>query len=383
MDLIIVLLKVTFAQLGSCWESFFCDRLWPMFPELYSGAISGKWVVKMIKRIVKAHKPIAAFMLMWALSVGQGLTGQSVVVEVEENIRSSENGTVLGRMNKGGEFQLIASGEGWMQINLQGWVWEASLQSIDRGGFDLMVSSTIGENIRDEPQGTIIGRLEDGTLLKSVEKITGWIRVERKVWIWAQSVDVQGIDVSSKEETLGIGQDETEWLTVGNNGLPVLNIPNGDTLLRALPRSSLEVLARQGNWAQVTINGWVWAPETSQDLLELPLVVDVQIADIADRGKELQGRLLQWDLQFISVEEADGIRSDFYQNETFLLTKLANSEDDFVYVTFSEGLEEELTLLTPLDYVRVVGRLRTASEKLTEAPILELISLERVTYRNQ
>ena len=92
---------------------------------------------------------------------------------------------------------------------------------------------------------------------------------------------------------------------------------------------------------------------------------------------------MQWDLQFISVEEADGIRSDFYQNETFLLTKLANSEDDFVYVTFSKGLEEELTLLTPLDYVRVVGRLRTASEKLTEAPILELISLERVTYRNQ
>jgi hypothetical protein len=114
-------------------------------------------------------------------------------------------------------------------------------------------------------------------------------------------------------------------------------------------------------------------------LLNLPVIVDVDIGELGQRSEELEGRFLQWDLQFISLEEADGIRSDFYQNEKFLVTRLLNSEDSFIYVTVSPDLTEAVSFLSPLDHVRVVGRLRTVSEKLTEAPVLELISFERIS----
>ena len=61
------------------------------------------------------------------------------------------------------------------------------------------------------------------------------------------------------------------------------------------------------------------------------------------------------------MEEADEIRSDFYQNEKFLVTRLVESEDSFIYVTVSPDLIEEVSFLNPLDHFRVVGRLRTSS----------------------
>lgn len=341
--------------------------------------VFGKRVYDMIGKASRVYRSAMVLSLGCSFVFGQGLAGQAGIVQLDENIRASENGALLGRINKGLGLKLLTARDSWMQFNLEGWVWEASLQLADRGDFELVVSALEGENIRDRPQGTIIGRLENGTLLESVERNGGWVRVERKVWIWAQSVDMTNDDIEVERSDLGTGGGTIEWLTLGEGSLPILDGPNGDTLFRALPRATLGVLAREGNWAKVTVNGWIWAPEFSQDLMELPVIVDVEMGELGQRPEELEGRFLQWNLQFISMEEADEIRSDFYQNEKFLVTRLVESEDSFIYVTVSPDLIEEVSFLNPLDHFRVVGRLRTSSEKLTEVPILELISFEKIS----
>ena len=330
----------------------------------------------MIRQMARVGQFAVVLSFVCHFTTVEGLFGQIVAVEKEENIRASENGILLGRMTEGSELELLTSRDNWLQVNLEGWVWEESLQAVDTEGFDLTVSASEGENIRNKPQGLIVGRLENGTLLKSVERVSGWIRVERKVWIWSESVDVQTMNMESEADSTKAGKIETEWLTLGK-GLAVLDGPNGDTLVRPQQPSRFEVLARQGNWAQISINGWLWAPETSEDMERLPVLVDVNIDDVSGRSDEFEGRFLQWDLQFVTIEKADRIRSDFYENENFLVTRLANTEDNFIYVAVSPEFFEEVSFLNPMDEVRVVGRLRTASEKLTNAPILELISLER------
>ncbi len=332
----------------------------------------------MIKQVVRENKFAIIFLLVCYCTAGKEVSGQTGVADTEENIRASENGILLGHVTEGSELEILVSRDSWLQIHLEGWVWEPSLQVVDRGEFDLAVSAPEGENIRKDPQGSIIGRLENGTLLKSIEKLSGWVRVERKVWIWAKSVDVQTIESQLEIGSAGMAKRGAEWITLGEKDLPVLNVPNGDTLLTALPHSIFEVLARQGNWAQVSISGWLWAPEISEDVLDLPVLADLGIENLSERSDELEGRVLQWDLQFISIERANGIRSDFRENEPYMLTRLANTEDVFVYVTVSLGVLREVSLLNPMEEIRVVGRLRTVSEQLTQAPILELISLEKV-----
>jgi hypothetical protein len=352
--------------------------LWSIFHQVDLGHVSEKCVYDMIGNPGRVYRMTMVLSLGCSLAFGQGIAGQVGVVQTDENIRASENGILLGRMIRGLELNPLALRDNWLEFNLGGWVWEQSLQSVDRGDFDLVVSIAQGENIRDNPQGEIIGRLENGTLLRFIERVDGWIRVERAVWIWARSVDVKNSNIEPNNEDLKAGEDGMEWLTVRGRDLPILDAPNGDTLFRARPRSALTVLAREGNWAKVTIDGWIWAPATSEELLDLPVIVDIEIRDLVQRREELQGRVLRWDLQFISIEDADEIRSDFFENEKFLVTKLVDSENDFIYVTVPLNLTKVVTFLSPLEHIRVVGRLRTASEKLTEAPVLELISFEKI-----
>lgn len=352
--------------------------LWSIFHQVDLGYVSEKCVYDMIGNPGRVYRMTMVLSLGCSLAFGQGIAGQVGILQIDENIRASENGALLGRMIRGLELNPLALRDNWLQFNLGGWVWEQSLQSVDRGDFDLVVSVAQGENIRDNPQGEIIGRLENGTLLRFIERVDGWIRVERAVWIWARSVDVKNSNIQPNNEDLKAGEDGMGWLTVGGRDLPILDAPNGDTLFRALPRSALTVLAREGNWAKVTIDGWIWAPATSEELLDLPVIVDIEIRDLVQRREELQGRVLRWDLQFISIEDADEIRSDFFENEKFLVTKLVDSENDFIYVTVPLNLTKVVTFLSPLEHIRVVGRLRTASEKLTEAPVLELISFEKI-----
>jgi hypothetical protein len=94
---------------------------------------------------------------------------------------------------------------------------------------------------------------------------------------------------------------------------------------------------------------------------------------------ELRGRVIQWDLQFISLERAENIRTDFYEGEPFLLTRTGDAGGMFVYVAIPPERLREAEGLSPLERIRVVGRLRTGSARLTGSPILELLSLTRIS----
>jgi len=90
------------------------------------------------------------------------------------------------------------------------------------------------------------------------------------------------------------------------------------------------------------------------------------------------GRLVTWELQFVSLEEAEAVRTDFYEGEPFLLTRPVGDESTrFVYVAVPPEALVTSRGLTPLERVTVVGRIRTGASALTGAPILDLVELRR------
>src|SRR5688572_26532920 len=105
-------------------------------------------------------------------------SGQAARVATEENFRREPNGVVLGRLSSGAPLQVIGRQDNWLQVDVDGWVWLASLQA-STTELDLTVSATGGENLRTAPQGTIVGRLEEGALLQEVGRETGWAHVRR------------------------------------------------------------------------------------------------------------------------------------------------------------------------------------------------------------
>ena len=317
-------------------------------------------------------------------TVAEFVEAQSATLTTAENFRAQPNGTLLGRLRAGMSLEVIEATDDWLRFDLEGWVWTRSLRAINRGRFDLVVSVEDEENIRGGPGGAILGQLEEGTLLESLERVEDWTRVHREVWVWRRSVVLFGSGVSAGSAQ-GPGAtapsrvvDGGDWALGGSDDAPILSAPDGDTLAVSSPRANLQVLAREGNWARVRLEGWIWLPQGADGGVEASIHTDVTLEALTASPEEYRGEVLQWDLQFISLERAEEIRTDFYETEPFLLTRMEGDDQGFVYVAIPPERLQEAQGLSPLERIRVVGRVRTGSARLTGSPILELLSLDRI-----
>lgn len=331
--------------------------------------------------------------LMWAPSVPT--SAQAVSVLRDENFRREPNGVILGRLTTGTPLQIVGREGNWVQVDLDGWVWLASLRASDTE-LDLTVSASGGENLRSGPSGAIIGRLEEGALLEEVGRQPQWAHVRRRGWIWSASVGTGrggstaaasatspparggGASTAASARAAPAAAQPTTFANVGPAGAAILSAPDGDTLARAAPSRDLQIVSREGNWARVRLDGWVWMPTAAQGGAPaegVPTALTPQ--DLTSRPEAHAGRVIAWGLQFISLERAETIRTDFRQGEPFLLTRYGGSDGPFIYVAVPPERLADVQGLVPLERINVTARVRTGASALTGSPIVDLLSFER------
>jgi hypothetical protein len=322
--------------------------------------------------------------LLALLPLASPLTGQSGTVRVEENLRAEPNGVVIAVLNEGTDVAVLQSQGSWLEIEVEGWVWTPSTIAWDRGSFDLRVAADGGENLRSAPNGEVLAVLEEGALLEELQRVPGWSQVRRRAWIWAPSVQERRSRAREVDDPEGPRPESPAPAPVGifraEGGVPVLSSPNGDTLGLIRPGMEMAVTGRQGSWARVRMEGWVWLPGGATvgggGGSEAGPSPDME-AVLANPGAYL-GRIVTWSLQFVSLEAAEAIRTDFYEGEPFLLTRPVDGRNTrFVYVAIPPESLGQAAGLTPLEEITVVGRIRTGSSSLTGSPVVDLIELRR------
>ena len=73
--------------------------------------------------------------------------------------------------------------------------------------------------------------------------------VRRRGWVWAPSVAESPTPPERSSATSGAAATRPQSFTaVSQTGAAILTAPDGDTLANTLPRTQLEVTAREGNW---------------------------------------------------------------------------------------------------------------------------------------
>jgi hypothetical protein len=326
---------------------------------------------------------------------GRGEAQTLATVRVEENFRREPNGVVLARVASGTRLEVLSTEGSWTEVELAGWVWLRSLEASEDPAFDLVVAVEEGENLRSGPSGTVLGRLEEGLLLTELERNAAWARASRTGWIWTGSLETVaeptpevGTGASGSPSSPGSPPSRASarspggYVTVGAVEAPILTAPDGDTLAVAAPSSEVEVLRREGSWVRVRAEGWMWLPAGQQPdgavAEDVPSTAALEPADLRAAPDEHAGRVVQWDLQFISLERAEAVRTDFFEGEPFLLTRYGGPDGPFVYVAVPTDRLTEVDGLVPLERISATGRVRTGASALTSAPIIDLIGLERV-----
>lgn len=312
----------------------------------------------------------------------------------DENLHAAPGGAIIATLPKDATVQTGELRGDWREVTIEGWIWGASLNPDDRDGHDLVVSAANGENLRAKPNGTRVARMRRGALLKEIERQGAWVHVRRTGWVRAAAVTAEtpAKAAENEREPENAAAPETEpaptpetrppvrttrggraWAQSGQTGAHLLGTPAGDTVAAIRPMTSVEVIAQEGNWARVRIEGWVWVPSLATVADTSAILKDVSPAVLMTNPEGFQGRLIEWTIQFIALERAEKIRTDFYEGEPFILARPPDDHTGFVYIAVPPERLAQVQSLSPLQRVTIVARVRTGRSRLMAAPILDLI----------
>ncbi len=335
-----------------------------------------------VTRCLGGRLALATALLLACPAIAQPQASARVRV-AQENFRKDPNGTQLATVVRGTELSLISEQGGWLEVELSGWVWAPSVSETDRDGFDLSVQAAGGENLRARPQGPIQARLLEGCLLERVAAEGKWFQVKRRGWIWKGSVEVSGRPAaaagpaaSGSQQPAATPAPAEPGLITAVSPLDVYAAPDGDSIARLRPGAQAQVLGRTGDWIRVRVDGWVYGPAALDSATHLADTGGLTPAQLrADPGR-YKGALIRWRVQFISLRRAEKARSDFGEGEPFIHARGAAGDAGFVYLAVPEQLFAAAERLRPLEYVTVVGRVRTGRSSLLGSPVIDLTDIE-------
>ncbi len=300
----------------------------------------------------------------------------------EENFRKDPRGTQLATVLRGTELKVLAEQGDWVEVELQGWIWGASVGATNRDGFDLSVRADGSENLRAAPQGRILARVLEGCLLERTGTSGNWVQVQRRGWLWKASLEstqpggaAATPGAVAARDTAAAGEGPPPVISA-STALAVHSTPDGDTIAQFRPGAQAQVLGRTGDWIRVRVDGWVYGPAALDSAQQLDDTGDVTPAQLrADPGR-YKGALVRWRVQVISLRRAERARSDFEEGEPFIHARGPAGDAGFVYLAVPDELLPVAEGLQPLEFVTVVGRVRTGRSSLLGSPVIDLTDIE-------
>jgi len=303
------------------------------------------------------------------------------VLVAEENFRREPNGTQLATVLQGAELLIVGEQGGWVEVELSGWIWAPSVSAANQSSFDLRVGASGGENLRFQPQGTVVARLLQGCLLNRVSSDGNWVRVTRRGWLWRASLEVGGATAapetaSEDPATETLPADGARPLVVAATPLTVYATPGGDTIATFQPGAQAQVLGRTGDWIRIRVDGWVYGPEAFDSALRLADTGDLTPAQLRTDPARYRGSLVRWRVQIISLQRAERARRDFEEGEPFILARGPTGDAGFVYLAVPDELLPVVESLPQLAYITIVGRVRTGRSSQMGGPVIDLTDIE-------
>jgi hypothetical protein len=258
-------------------------------------------------------------------------------------------------------------------VTVEGWITTSSTSPTRRDGFDLIVTPDKGENLRRAPNGPVVGRVREGTLLKRVGVKGRWTRVQRAGWVprraVASATGRQAKQGKASKADTPTGEDRVE--TSRETSLSA--VPEGGALATLPSGTPARVVSRLNGWAKLQLEGWV--KDTDLKPSDAGSLVGVSAAEVRAAPDRYVGQTIDWRLQLIAVQTADELRAEMPPGQPYLLTRGPLPEPGFVYVSIPASRIAEFQALPPLTELVLRVTLRAARSKYLTTPVTELVSV--------
>lgn len=268
----------------------------------------------------------------------------------------------LGTLNAGAMVTPGRSSGRSVEITVEGWIFRSSLGGSNVDDFNAVTNRS--ENLRDGPNGAVLGRIVAGAGLVKSDSQGDWVKVRRSVWISQSAVGsaaaaAPAAVVPEGPSRVELGQRTALSLT-----------PGGTTLGTADSGAFARLIARSGGWSRIQVEAWV--PDSVVASAPPGVLLGLTQAEIRSDPARFIGQTVQWRLQFISLQKADELRPEMPEGTNYLLTRGPMPEPGFVYVMIPSDQRARFEALPALKELLVRGKIRSASTKYLPTPVIEL-----------
>ena len=298
------------------------------------------------------------------------------------DLHREPRGTPLVTLPEGAPVEPGKAQGNWREVTVEGWIYTPSTTPTRRDGFDLVVAEDEGENLRRSPNGPVVGRAREGTLLERVGQKGKWSRVRRAGWVPRKAVQGTARKGAAAKKPAAPAKAPAPAPAAEVTGPDAFQAaretglhatPGGPPLGTLQAGSPSRVLSRTGEWARVQVEGWV----RDADLLpaEGGSLAGVTAAEVRSAPDRYVGRQLDWRLQVISVQIADELRAEMAPGQPYLLTRGPLPEPGFVYVAIPPDQVDRFRALPPLEEVVLRVAIRAARTRYLTTPVAELVSV--------
>jgi len=289
----------------------------------------------------------------------------------------------------------------WREATVEGWIYTPSTSPTRRDGFDLVVSEVEGENLRRTPNGPVVGRAREGTLLERVGQKGKWTRVRRDGWVPRAAVAGKAKPAAQAGQAQATQAQATQGRApraprpaaapkppAAPNGTPVdpaasrfraaretdlAATPEGAAVATLPQGAPARVLSRAGEWSRVQIEGWV--RDADLEAADGGALTGVTAEEVRAQPDRYVGQTLDWRLQVIAVQTADELRSELPPGQPYLLTRGPLPEPGFVYVAIPSDQVAAFRAIPPLQEVVLRVTIRAARTRYLTTPVAELVSV--------
>ena len=140
------------------------------------------------------------------------------------------------------------------------------------------------------------------------------------------------------------------------------------------PGATVQVIGHDRQWVRVRLEGWV--RESDLRVVDSTLM-PLSAADLRSDPAGSHGKLVQWNVQAVSLQTADPLRSGLQSGEQYLLALGPGPEKALIYIAVPESLLATARSLPSLADITVVARVRNGRSEPAGIPILDLQSFTR------
>ena len=323
------------------------------------------------------------------------LAGSPAQAQVElvigVDLKARPGGPVIASISPGTRVTTGGASGSDTQVTFEGWV-DASRLGPRRDSFPATVSGRLTLRVRAQAsqRAAIVAVLQPGTGLFTLSRQGTWTRVRRTAWAPTAAVQRAAAGAltaagraarTATPPTAAAGPAARAGTAVattgvvGSAGARLRDLPVGRVFGGLTPGSAVEVLGRQSGWVRVRADGWIADKDLGgADSLAPP---GVRAADLRADPQGMKGRVVQWDVEILSLQIADPLRVELGRDEPYLLARGPGDENVVLYLAVPGNLLVEARGLPPLSKVRITARVRSGRSEPAGTPILDLLSITK------